>query len=89
MKFGGKRWSAKYDDDDNPNAFKAALREHRYSDKSKLEDNVFDLAYSMIALAMPARGRHKSRRLIDSLSRNLLPTAAPGSAQQDNRFFNS
>jgi ABC-type nitrate/sulfonate/bicarbonate transport system substrate-binding protein len=40
----------------NPNAFKAALRAHRYSDKSKLEENVFDLAYSMIAPAMPAWG---------------------------------
>ncbi|HUC97060.1 MAG TPA: ABC transporter substrate-binding protein [Candidatus Polarisedimenticolaceae bacterium] len=40
----------------NPTAFKAALRAHRYSDKSKLEDNVFDLAYSMIAPAMPAWG---------------------------------
>jgi ABC-type nitrate/sulfonate/bicarbonate transport system substrate-binding protein len=40
----------------NPSAFKAALRAHRYSDKSKLEDNVFDLAYSMIAPAMPPWG---------------------------------
>jgi ABC-type nitrate/sulfonate/bicarbonate transport system substrate-binding protein len=40
----------------NPSAFKAALRAHRYSDKSKLEDNVFELAYSMIAPAMPAWG---------------------------------
>ena len=40
----------------NPSAFKAALRAHRFSDKSKLEDNVFDLAYSMIAPAMPTWG---------------------------------
>jgi ABC-type nitrate/sulfonate/bicarbonate transport system substrate-binding protein len=40
----------------NPEAFKAALRAHRYSDKSKLDDNVFDLAYSMIAPAMPPWG---------------------------------
>ena len=40
----------------NPNAFKAALRAHRFSDKSKLEDNVFELAYSMIAPAMPTWG---------------------------------
>ncbi|HYA28179.1 MAG TPA: ABC transporter substrate-binding protein [Acidobacteriota bacterium] len=40
----------------NPEAFKAALRAHRYSDKSKLEDNVFNLAYSMIAPAMPPWG---------------------------------
>ncbi|HEX6801709.1 MAG TPA: ABC transporter substrate-binding protein [Candidatus Binatia bacterium] len=40
----------------NPSAFKAALRAHRFSDKSKLEDNVFDLAYSMIAPAMPPWG---------------------------------
>jgi ABC-type nitrate/sulfonate/bicarbonate transport system substrate-binding protein len=40
----------------NPSAFKAALRAHRFSDKTKLEDNVFDLAYSMIAPAMPTWG---------------------------------
>lgn len=40
----------------NPNAFKAALRAHRFSNQSKLEDNVFDLAYSMIAPAMPPWG---------------------------------
>jgi len=40
----------------NPNAFKAALRAHRFSDKSKLDDNVFDLALSMIAPAMPPWG---------------------------------
>ncbi len=40
----------------NASAFKAALRAHRYSDKSKLEDGVFDLAYSMIAPAMPPWG---------------------------------
>jgi ABC-type nitrate/sulfonate/bicarbonate transport system substrate-binding protein len=40
----------------NPAEFKAALRAHRFSNKSKLEDNVFDLAYSMIAPAMPPWG---------------------------------
>ena len=40
----------------NPDAFKAALRAHRYSDKTKLEDNVFELAYSMVAPAMPSWG---------------------------------
>jgi NitT/TauT family transport system substrate-binding protein len=40
----------------NPEGFKAALRAHRYSDKSKLDDGVFDLAYSMIAAAMPPWG---------------------------------
>jgi ABC-type nitrate/sulfonate/bicarbonate transport system substrate-binding protein len=40
----------------NPEAFKAALRAHRFSDKSKLDDNVFNLAYSMIAPAMPPWG---------------------------------
>jgi len=40
----------------NPNAFKAALRAHRFSDKTKLEDNVFELAYSMVAPAMPTWG---------------------------------
>jgi len=37
-------------------AFKAALRAHRFSDPTKLDDNVFDLAYSMIAPAMPPWG---------------------------------
>jgi ABC-type nitrate/sulfonate/bicarbonate transport system substrate-binding protein len=40
----------------NPAEFKAALRAHRFSNKSKLEDNVFDLAYSMVAPAMPPWG---------------------------------
>jgi ABC-type nitrate/sulfonate/bicarbonate transport system substrate-binding protein len=40
----------------NPSAFKAALRAHRFSNTSKLDDNVFDLAYSMIAPAMPTWG---------------------------------
>lgn len=40
----------------NPSEFKAALRAHRFSNKSKLDDNVFDLAYSMIAPAMPPWG---------------------------------
>ena len=40
----------------NPGAFKAALRAHRFSNQSKLEDHVFDLAYSMIAPAMPPWG---------------------------------
>jgi ABC-type nitrate/sulfonate/bicarbonate transport system substrate-binding protein len=39
-----------------PNEFKAALRAHKYSDKSKLEDDVFNLAYSMVAPAMPKWG---------------------------------
>jgi len=40
----------------NPEAFKAALRAHRFSDKSRLDDDVFNLAYSMIAPAMPSWG---------------------------------
>jgi ABC-type nitrate/sulfonate/bicarbonate transport system substrate-binding protein len=40
----------------NPDAFKAALRAYRFSDKSKLNDDVFELAYSMIAPAMPPWG---------------------------------
>jgi ABC-type nitrate/sulfonate/bicarbonate transport system substrate-binding protein len=40
----------------NPAAFKAALRAHRFSDPKKLDDKVFDLAYSMIAPAMPTWG---------------------------------
>jgi ABC-type nitrate/sulfonate/bicarbonate transport system substrate-binding protein len=39
-----------------PNEFKAALRAHKFSDKSKLEDDVFNLAYSMVAPAMPKWG---------------------------------
>ena len=40
----------------DPAAFKAALRAHRFSNKTKLDDNVFDLAYSMVAPAMPPWG---------------------------------
>ena len=40
----------------NPEAFKAALRAHRFSDKAKLDDTLFNLAYSMIAPAMPVWG---------------------------------
>lgn len=40
----------------NPSAFKAALRAHRFSDKSRLDDKLFELAYSMISPAMPAWG---------------------------------
>jgi ABC-type nitrate/sulfonate/bicarbonate transport system substrate-binding protein len=40
----------------NPAAFKAALRAHRFSDSKRLDDKVFDLAYSMIAPAMPPWG---------------------------------
>jgi ABC-type nitrate/sulfonate/bicarbonate transport system substrate-binding protein len=40
----------------NPGAIKAALRAHRFSDPKRLDDNVFDLAYSMIAPAMPPWG---------------------------------
>ena len=39
-----------------PNEFKAALRAHRFSDKSKLDEAVFDLAYSMVAPAIPRWG---------------------------------
>ncbi|MBM4260196.1 MAG: ABC transporter substrate-binding protein [Deltaproteobacteria bacterium] len=39
-----------------PNEFKAALRAHKFSDKAKLEDDVFNLAYSMVAPAMPRWG---------------------------------
>ena len=40
----------------NPEAAKAALRGHRLYTKDKLEDNVFELSYSMVADAMPAWG---------------------------------
>jgi ABC-type nitrate/sulfonate/bicarbonate transport system substrate-binding protein len=40
----------------DPGAFKAALRAHRFSDPKKLDDGVFELAYSMIAPAMPPWG---------------------------------
>lgn len=39
-----------------PKEFKAALRAHKYSDKSKLEDDVFELAFNMVAPAMPRWG---------------------------------
>ena len=39
-----------------PNEFKAALRAHKNSDKSKLDDDVFNLAYNMVAPAMPRWG---------------------------------
>ena len=40
----------------NPDAAKAALRGHRFSDPKRLSDEVFDLAYSMTAKAMPRWG---------------------------------
>src|ERR671914_1925789 len=40
----------------DPGGFKAALRAHRFSDPKKLDDGVFELAYSMIAPAMPPWG---------------------------------
>ena len=46
-----------------PEEVKAALRSHRLSDKSKLEDDVFKLAYSMVAGAMPKWGNMTRRRM--------------------------
>jgi ABC-type nitrate/sulfonate/bicarbonate transport system substrate-binding protein len=40
----------------NPDAAKAALRSHRFSDPKRLSDDVFELAYSMTARAMPSWG---------------------------------
>jgi len=40
----------------NPDAAKAALRSHRFSDPKRLSDEVFELAYSMTAKAMPSWG---------------------------------
>jgi NitT/TauT family transport system substrate-binding protein len=40
----------------NPDAAKAALRSHRFSDPKRLSDAVFELAYSMTAKAMPLWG---------------------------------
>ncbi|HWO40552.1 MAG TPA: ABC transporter substrate-binding protein [Candidatus Eisenbacteria bacterium] len=40
----------------NPEAAKAALRAHRFSDPKKLDDKVFELAYSTIRPAMPRWG---------------------------------
>ena len=40
----------------NPQAAKAALRAHRFSNPQKLNDAVFDLSYSMVADAMPQWG---------------------------------
>jgi len=39
-----------------PAEFKAALRAHRFSNKSRLDDPVFELAYGMVAPAMPRWG---------------------------------
>lgn len=40
----------------NPDAAKAALRGHRFSDPKKLSDEVFELSYAMTAKAMPRWG---------------------------------
>jgi ABC-type nitrate/sulfonate/bicarbonate transport system substrate-binding protein len=40
----------------NPKAAREALRAHRFSNKSRLDDGVFELAYSMVAPAMPKWG---------------------------------
>jgi NitT/TauT family transport system substrate-binding protein len=40
----------------DPEAAKAALRAHRFSDPKRLDAGVFDLAYAMIAEAMPRWG---------------------------------
>jgi ABC-type nitrate/sulfonate/bicarbonate transport system substrate-binding protein len=72
----------------NPKAFKAALRAHRFSDKSKLDDNVFELAYSMVAPAMPRWGNMSTEgwaKIINFASgagmlkdRSKIPTATEG-----------
>jgi ABC-type nitrate/sulfonate/bicarbonate transport system substrate-binding protein len=72
----------------NPKAFKAALRAHRLSDKSKLDDDVFELAYSMVAPAMPRWGNMSSEgwaKIINFASgagmlkdRSKIPTATEG-----------
>ena len=40
----------------NPEQAKAALRAHRFSDPTKLDDQIFNLAYSMIVEAIPRWG---------------------------------
>ena len=40
----------------NPEAAKAALRNHRLYTKDKLADDVFDLSFNMVVNAMPAWG---------------------------------
>jgi len=40
----------------NPEAAKAALRGHRFSNPKRLSDEVFDLAYSMVKDAIPKWG---------------------------------
>jgi ABC-type nitrate/sulfonate/bicarbonate transport system substrate-binding protein len=40
----------------HPDAAKAALRGHRFSNPKRLEDDVFDLAHSMVADAIPRWG---------------------------------
>ncbi|MGH7826817.1 MAG: ABC transporter substrate-binding protein [Candidatus Binatia bacterium] len=44
----------------NPEAARAALRAHRFSDPKKLDDKVFELAYSTIKPAMPRWGNMTS-----------------------------
>jgi ABC-type nitrate/sulfonate/bicarbonate transport system substrate-binding protein len=40
----------------NPEAAKAALRGHRFSNPKRLSDEVFDLSYTMVKEAMPKWG---------------------------------
>jgi ABC-type nitrate/sulfonate/bicarbonate transport system substrate-binding protein len=44
----------------NPEAAKAALRAHRFSDPKKLDDNVFELSFSTVRPAMPRWGNMSS-----------------------------
>ena len=44
----------------NPEAAKAALRAHRFSEPKKLDDNVFELSFSTVRPAMPRWGNMSS-----------------------------
>jgi ABC-type nitrate/sulfonate/bicarbonate transport system substrate-binding protein len=67
----------------NREAAKAALRAHRFSDPKRLDDNVFELAYSMVADAMPRWGNMSAsgwQKVIDfSLGAGIVkdPAKAP------------
>jgi len=71
----------------NPQAAKAALRAHRFSDPKRLKDPVFELSYEMVKDAMPRWGDMTAegwRKVINfSLGAGIIkdPSKAPSSAE--------
>lgn len=71
----------------NPEAAKAALRGHRFSNPKRLNDDVFDLAYSMVAPSMPRWGNMTAegwqKVLNFSIGAGIIkdPAKAPSSAE--------